>query len=73
MRERADGESFEYVPAVEELDGRPGHASELLPAWRRLMEEAGLAWADIDAVAVGVGPGRSPACASAWPRRGRWP
>ena len=29
--ERADGESFEYVPAAEELDGRPGHASELLP------------------------------------------
>ena len=29
--ERADGESFEYVPDAEELDGRPGHARELLP------------------------------------------
>ncbi len=55
--ERADGESFEYVPAVEELDGRPGHASELLPRVADLMEKAELGWADLDAIGVGVGPG----------------
>jgi len=55
--ERADGESFEYLPAVEELAGRPGHASELLPRVADLMEKAGLGWADIDAIGVGVGPG----------------
>jgi tRNA threonylcarbamoyladenosine biosynthesis protein TsaB len=55
--ERDDGESFEYVPSQEELDGRPAHASELLPRIAGLMEEAGLGWAEVGAVGVGVGPG----------------
>lgn len=55
--EREDGESFEYVPASDELDGRPGHAAELLPRITGLMEDAGLGWRDIDAIAVGLGPG----------------
>ncbi|HLM27561.1 MAG TPA: tRNA (adenosine(37)-N6)-threonylcarbamoyltransferase complex dimerization subunit type 1 TsaB [Thermoleophilaceae bacterium] len=55
--ERGDGESFEYVPAPDELDGRPGHASELLPRIRNLMDEAQLCWDELDAVGVGVGPG----------------
>jgi tRNA threonylcarbamoyladenosine biosynthesis protein TsaB len=55
--EREGGERFEYVPSIEELDGRPGHASELLPRMHELMGQAGLGWHDIQAVAVGVGPG----------------
>ena len=55
--EREDGESFEYVPSVDELDGRPGHAIELLPRVHELMVQAGLGWGDVGAIAVGVGPG----------------
>jgi tRNA threonylcarbamoyladenosine biosynthesis protein TsaB len=55
--ERGDGERFEYVPSFDELDGRPGHASELLPRLYELMGRAGLSWDEIGAVAVGVGPG----------------
>ncbi len=55
--ERDDGESFEYLPGVEELDGRPGHAAELLPRIVGLMGEAGVGWPDIGAIGVGVGPG----------------
>lgn len=55
--ERDDGESFEYVPTGEELEGRPGHGRELLPRVTRLMQDAGLGWAEIGAIGVGVGPG----------------
>jgi tRNA threonylcarbamoyladenosine biosynthesis protein TsaB len=55
--QREDGESFEYVPSLDELVGRPGHASELLPRVHALMGEAGLGWPQVGAVAVGVGPG----------------
>jgi tRNA threonylcarbamoyladenosine biosynthesis protein TsaB len=55
--QREDGESFEYVPGVEELDGPPRHAAELLPRVAALLAEAGVGWADVGAVAVGVGPG----------------
>ncbi len=55
--EREDGASFEYVPEVEELHLRPGHASELLPRLRQLMDDAGLGWAEVGAIGVGVGPG----------------
>lgn len=37
---------------------RPGHATRLLPLARMLLERAGLSWAQVERVAVGVGPGR---------------
>jgi tRNA threonylcarbamoyladenosine biosynthesis protein TsaB len=54
---RADGRAFEHVPAPGRLLERPGHAAELMPAVARLMADAGLSWPEVDAVAVGVGPG----------------
>jgi tRNA threonylcarbamoyladenosine biosynthesis protein TsaB len=54
---RADGEGFEHEPAAERLRERPAHAAELMPAVHRVMSEAGLDYPDIEAVAVGVGPG----------------
>ena len=51
---RADGEFFERdtEPATP-----PAHARELLPAVARVLAEAGLDYGDLDAIAVGVGPG----------------
>lgn len=54
---RADGAAFEVEPAAERLASRPGHASELMPAVARCMEDAGMEWDDLDAIGVGVGPG----------------
>ena len=54
---RDDGEAFEHEPAPEALTARPAHAAELMPAVDRVMADAGLEFGDIDAVAVGVGPG----------------
>jgi tRNA threonylcarbamoyladenosine biosynthesis protein TsaB len=54
---RGDGEAFEHVPRPERLLEAPGHSRELLPAVAELMERAGVGWADVEAVAVGVGPG----------------
>ena len=36
---------------------RPGHAAHVLDLARRLLDEAGLAFADLDRIAVGTGPG----------------
>jgi len=36
---------------------RPGHATRLLPLVARLFERAGIDWAAVDRIAVGVGPG----------------
>lgn len=36
---------------------RPGHASQLLPLVQRLFDQAGVGWAEIDRIAVGIGPG----------------
>jgi tRNA threonylcarbamoyladenosine biosynthesis protein TsaB len=54
---RADGEAFEVEPPPERLAQRPGHAAELMPAVAARLEDAGLDWGDLDAIAVGVGPG----------------
>lgn len=54
---RGDGEAFEVEPAPERLTAPPGHARELMPAVARCMDRSGLAWRELDAVAVGVGPG----------------
>jgi tRNA threonylcarbamoyladenosine biosynthesis protein TsaB len=54
---RADGEAFEVVPDPGELLGPPRHARDLLPRVADVMERAGIGFADLGAVAVGVGPG----------------
>jgi tRNA threonylcarbamoyladenosine biosynthesis protein TsaB len=54
---RADGIAFETIPDLAALDAPPGHAAELLPAVAGRLEAAELDFTDLDAVAVGVGPG----------------
>jgi tRNA threonylcarbamoyladenosine biosynthesis protein TsaB len=51
---RHDGEEFE--PRARS-SGPRSHAQELLPAATRAMEDAGLDWPQLDAIAVGIGPG----------------
>src|ERR671929_33096 len=43
-----------HAPAPGE---RPGHASQLLPLARALLERASLTFADVERIGVGVGPG----------------
>jgi len=52
-----DGAAFEVTPPPERLGRPPAHASELMPALAEVMERAGAGWHDLDAIAVGVGPG----------------
>lgn len=54
---RGDGQVFEVTPPVEALAAPPAHSRELLPAVASCLERAELGYADLDAVAVGVGPG----------------
>jgi tRNA threonylcarbamoyladenosine biosynthesis protein TsaB len=54
---RADGEAFEYEPPAERLFQPPAHARELMPAVDRVMRDAGVGFGDLDALAVGIGPG----------------
>jgi tRNA threonylcarbamoyladenosine biosynthesis protein TsaB len=54
---RGDGEVFEVAPEPAALSARPAHASELMPAVADVMGRAGLDYADLKAIAVGVGPG----------------
>jgi tRNA threonylcarbamoyladenosine biosynthesis protein TsaB len=54
---RADGEVFEVAPDPAALAARPAHARELMPAVAAVMERAGLGYGDLEAIAVGVGPG----------------
>ena len=54
---RSDGVAFELTPAPERLSRPPAHASELMPAVAEVMDRAGLGWDDLEAIAVGVGPG----------------
>ena len=54
---RDDGEAFEVVPDPSALARPPAHARELMPAVASVMEAAGVDWAGLDAIALGVGPG----------------
>jgi len=54
---RSDGEAFEVRPAAEALSARPAHSAELMPAVTDCLERSGLRYSDLDAIAVGVGPG----------------
>ena len=54
---RADGAAFEVMPPPERLLRPPAHAAELMPAVAEAMERADVDWKDLDAIAVGVGPG----------------
>jgi tRNA threonylcarbamoyladenosine biosynthesis protein TsaB len=54
---RADGESFEVAPDPARLLDGPAHARELMPTVARVMESAGVGFGDLEAIAVGVGPG----------------
>jgi tRNA threonylcarbamoyladenosine biosynthesis protein TsaB len=53
----ADGEAFEVTPPPERLEAPPAHASELMPAVADAMTQARIGWRDLDAIAVGIGPG----------------
>jgi tRNA threonylcarbamoyladenosine biosynthesis protein TsaB len=54
---RADGEAFEVLPDPAALGRPPAHARELMPAVADVLERSGLDWGELDAIAVGVGPG----------------
>lgn len=54
---RSDGEAFEEAPPAERLGRPPAHGSELMPAVVAAMERARVSWGELDAIAVGVGPG----------------
>jgi tRNA threonylcarbamoyladenosine biosynthesis protein TsaB len=54
---RGDDEAFELVPDPAALTAPPRHARELMPAIARVLDEAGVKYGDLDAIAVGVGPG----------------
>jgi tRNA threonylcarbamoyladenosine biosynthesis protein TsaB len=54
---RADGQAFEVAPPPERLLRPPAHATELMPAVAEVMARAEVDWGDLDAIAVGVGPG----------------
>jgi tRNA threonylcarbamoyladenosine biosynthesis protein TsaB len=54
---RGDGTAFAVDPAPERLLEPPGHSRELMPAVAEAMRRAEVDWADVDAIAVGVGPG----------------
>jgi tRNA threonylcarbamoyladenosine biosynthesis protein TsaB len=52
-----DGREFELRPPSTRLLEPPAHARELMPAVRTAMEQAGVGFGDLAAIAVGVGPG----------------
>jgi tRNA threonylcarbamoyladenosine biosynthesis protein TsaB len=54
---RDGGERFEVAPDPARLSAGPAHARELMPAIAEVMERAGLDFRDLEAIAVGIGPG----------------
>ena len=54
---RSDGEAFEAIPAAAELTAAPAHSRDLLRRAHDVLGRAGLGFAELDAVAVGIGPG----------------
>jgi tRNA threonylcarbamoyladenosine biosynthesis protein TsaB len=54
---RSDGAEFAREGTPAEATGRPTHSAELMPRAAAALADAGLEWADLNAVAVGVGPG----------------
>jgi tRNA threonylcarbamoyladenosine biosynthesis protein TsaB len=54
---RDDGESFEVEPSFGALSGAPAHARELMPAIAQVMERGRVSFDELEAIAVGVGPG----------------
>jgi tRNA threonylcarbamoyladenosine biosynthesis protein TsaB len=54
---RPDGAAHEALPDPGTLAAPPAHARELLPAITAVMAEAGAEFSDLEAIAVGVGPG----------------
>jgi tRNA threonylcarbamoyladenosine biosynthesis protein TsaB len=54
---RDDGESFEVAPEPQRLAAGPAHARELMPAIADVMERAAVGFQELEAIAVGVGPG----------------
>jgi tRNA threonylcarbamoyladenosine biosynthesis protein TsaB len=54
---REDGAVLETDPDAAALARPPAHASELMPAIAELLEQAGVEYGDLEAIAVGVGPG----------------
>jgi tRNA threonylcarbamoyladenosine biosynthesis protein TsaB len=53
-----DGAAHEALPSPLTLRAGPAHARELLPAIARVMDEAHARFGELEAIAVGVGPGR---------------
>lgn len=53
------GRGAEVIEARDDppAGARPRHTGELLPLAARLLHDAGIGWADLDRVAVGIGPG----------------
>jgi tRNA threonylcarbamoyladenosine biosynthesis protein TsaB len=52
--DHAEPLELRHAPAPGE---RPGHAAQLLPLARTLLDRAGLTFADVERIGVGVGPG----------------
>jgi tRNA threonylcarbamoyladenosine biosynthesis protein TsaB len=54
---RDDGGALELSPAAQALTAPPAHARELMPAIVEVMDQAQARFGDLEAIAVGVGPG----------------
>ena len=54
---RTDGAAFEHDPDPAALSRAPQHARELMPAVEEVLGAAQLGYSELDAIAVGVGPG----------------